>query len=268
MYEVYWDLIVSAGARLLSAVAVLVIGFPVIGWITRVFQGRLESADIDESLLGFLTSMARIMLQILLVISAISLLGVEMTSFIAVLGAASFAVGLALQGSLANFAGGVLLMLFKPFQTGDYIEVAGHAGTVHEVQVFQTILNTPDNRRVIIPNGQVSNSATVNYSANPTRRLDLRFGVGYDDDIDEVRTILAKMAVEHELILDEPAPQVLLAEHGDSAVVFALRAWCAGGDIWSIQWDLLEKAKREFDRAGINIPYPQMDVHFHQEDRK
>jgi len=261
LYTAHWPLLVSAGMRLIGAVVVLGVGLQIIGWITRLLQRRFEAAEADDSLQAFLTSLARVGLQILLVISIASLLGMEMTSFIAVLGAAAFAVGLALQGSLANFAGGVLIILFKPFQTGDYIEAAGHAGTVHEVQVFHTIVNTPDNRRVIIPNAALSNSATVNYSANSTRRIDLRFGVGYDDDIDEVKAILQEIVSGHRLILDEPVPQVLLAEHADSAVVFLVRVWCHGGDYWSIHFELMENVKRAFDRAAISIPYPQMDVH-------
>jgi len=258
--------IVSAGMSILGAIIALIVGLKLIGWITRLIGQRLQGRDLDQSLVSFMVSIARIGLQILLVISISSVLGMQMASFIAVVAAASFAVGLALQGSLANFAGGVLLLIFKPFETGDFIEAGGYTGTVQEIQVFHTALNTPDNRRVIIPNGNLSNSAAVNYSANPTRRIDFRFGVGYEDDIDEVKSILSDVANGHELIAQEPAPQVKLAEHEDSSVVFLLRVWCRGEDYWAVYYDIMETVKRSFDREGISIPYPQMDIHMQKGD--
>ncbi len=258
--------VISMGMSILGAVVALIVGLKVIGWLTRLVQRRMQGLDTDESLRSFLVSLIGIGLKILLVISIASVLGMEMTSFIAVIGAASFAVGLALQGSLANFAGGVLLLIFKPFETGDFVEAAGYSGTVQEIQVFHTILNTPDNRRVIIPNANLSNTATVNFSANPTRRLDFRFGVGYEDDIDAVKAVLAQLAEKHPLILDDPAPQVKLAEHEDSAVVFLLRAWSRREDYWTVHFDMMEEVKRAFDREGISIPYPQMDVHMQGEE--
>nr|WP_241422425.1 mechanosensitive ion channel domain-containing protein [Candidatus Contubernalis alkalaceticus] len=229
--------------------------------MAHLTTGKLEKANIDPSLQPFLVSVSKTVLQILLVISVASMLGAEMTSFIAVLGAASFAVGLALQGNLANFAGGVLILLLKPFKVGDYIEAVGYSGTVKEIQIFYTILDTPDNKRIIIPNSNLSNNGTTNYSINPTRRVDFTFGVGYQNDISKVRSILQKIAEEHPMVFDDPPPQIVLGEHGDSAIVIYFRVWCNKEDYWTIYFEVLEKAKLEFDREGINIPYPQMDVH-------
>ncbi len=264
--QMIFDLLVSAGVRIAGAVLALIVGLWVIGRIARLFSSRLERTETDPSLHAFLTSILRIGLQILLVISLASVLGMEMTSFIAVIGAASFAVGLALQGSLANFAGGVLLLILKPFGVGDYIESAGVAGTVAEIQVFYTVLNTPDNRRIVVPNVNLSNSVTVNYSANPTRRVDLRFGVGYDDDLGLVKDTLMEMISGQELVFDAPAPQVLLSDYGDSAITFTVRGWCRRDDYWTIYWDMMEQAKSIFDQRGITIPYPQMDVHMQSAD--
>ena len=259
-------LIISYGVNLLLAVVGLILGLLVIGRITHILRVRLETRDTDASLMSFLVPLVKVTLQILLIVSIISVLGFEVTSLVAVIGAATFAVGLALQGSLANFAGGVLLILLKPFQVGDFIEAAGFAGTVQEIQVFHTILNTADNRRIVIPNGNLSNTSTVNFSVNPTRRINFEFGVGYEDDINLVKDTLQGIADEHPLILREPAPQIVLAEHGDSAVVYYMRVWCQRQDYWTIYFEVLETAKRQFDAAGINIPYPQMDVHVNSND--
>ncbi len=253
--------LINYGMTLLLAIVALIAGLSVIRWITGALARKLEVASVDRSLNTFLIPLARVSLQVLLVISIASLLGMEMTSFIAVIGAAGLAVGLALQGSLANFAGGVLILLLRPFKVGDFIEAAGHSGTVHEIQVFHTLLNTPDNRRIIIPNAHLSNSSTINYSENPTRRLDFKFGVGYQDNTTQVREILMDVAEGHELILDDPAPTVTLGELGDSAVVFNMRVWSRREDYWAIYFAVMETVKNRFDQEGISIPYPQMDVH-------
>ena len=256
--------IITSGAIVLLALLALIIGLRVIRFIANTLSNRLDKVDFDPTLRPFLVNAARISLQVLLVISIASMLGVAMTSFIAVIGAAAFAVGLALQGSLANFAGGVLILLLKPFEIGDYIDAAGQAGTVKEIQLFYTHLDTPDNRRIIVPNAVLSNVSATNFSVNPTRRIDFVFGVGYDDNISQVKLILREIADKHPLIFDDPEPQVVLAEHGDSAVVFYLRAWCKREDYWNIYFEIQEKVKMTFDRSGITIPYPQTEVHLNQ----
>ncbi len=255
------ELFVAYASRALLALIVLWLGWNVIRRFTRWVTKRMAQAGVDPGLQSFSGPLIRVGLQILLAISVASMLGAEMTSFIAVIGAAGFAVGLALQGSLSNFAGGVLILLLKPFRVGDYIEAAGYGGTVKEIQVFYTILNTPDNRKIIVPNAQLSNNSMVNYSVYDTRRIDFKFGVGYGDDAGKVKEILRRIAAEHPLIHQDPAPMVVLGEHGDSAVVFYFRVWCNASDYWTLYFELLESVKEAFDEAGINIPYPQMDVH-------
>jgi len=266
--QMVYDALISYGTQLLLALVVLLIGLKIIGIIVRAVSRRMVKVDMDPSLQPFMTSVLRVTLQVLLVISVASMIGLEMTSFIAVIGALAFAVGLALQGSLANFAGGVLILLLKPFKVGDYIQAAGHAGTVKEIQVFYTYLDTPDNTRIVVPNGLLSNSSAINFSKNPIRRLDLTFDVGYESDIDRVKSILLDLANRHDLVFTDPPPQALLGEHGDNAIVFYLRMWCNAGDYWPLHFEFLETVKKAFDEEGINIPYPQRDVHLiKNEDR-
>ncbi|RQD70504.1 MAG: mechanosensitive ion channel family protein [Tindallia sp. MSAO_Bac2] len=258
------EMIYAYAGRVLLSIVFLVVGLSVIKKISSITAERMDKSNLDQSLKSFLVPMIRIILQILLVITIASMLGAEMTSFVAVLGAMSFAIGLALQGSLANFAGGVLILILKPFKVGDYIEAAGYAGTVKDIQVFYTILNTPDNRKIIIPNANLSNSSAVNYSSYDTRRVDFKFGVGYGDDIQKVKQVLQKIADEHPLVMKEPAPMIVLGEHGDNAIVFYFRVWCQAQDYWTIYFEMMENVKETFDREGINIPYPQVDVHMQQ----
>ncbi len=255
------QMLVSYGGKFVAAMAFLIIGLYLINKLSDYVSERMEEREIEYTLQSFLKPLMKIALQVILIISIASMLGAEMTSFIAILGALSFAVGLAFQGSLANFAGGVLIIILKPFRVGDYIEAKGYAGTVKEIQIFYTILHTPDNRKIIIPNADLSNSSAVNYSANETRRVDMKFGVSYKDDIYKVKDILHRIAEDHPLILKDPDPMIVLGEHGDSAVIFYFRAWCLTADYWNLYFDLMEKVKLAFDRANINIPYPQMDVH-------
>ena len=262
--DIVQRVIVPFAWQILIALVVLIVGLKIIKKIASVISNRLSQSNIDASLSAFLTSVVRVLLQIALIITVASMLGVEVTTFVALIASIGFAIGLALQGSLANFAGGVLILTLKPFQVGDYIEAAGFAGTVHEIQVFYTVLNTPDNRKIVIPNGNLSNNSAVNYSAYDTRRINFQFGVGYNDDIHKVKDTLQTLAAEHELILDDPPPQVVLGEHGDSALMFYLRVWCKSEDYWVIYFDMMEKVKIAFDQEGINIPYPQLDVHTHQ----
>ncbi len=259
--EMIYETLVFYGIRIAGAILALIVGLNIIGRIVNILERKLESSKVDRSLHTFLGSLARVGLLVLLVISLASVLGMEMTSFVAVIAAASFAVGLALQGSLANFAGGVLILILKPFRVGDYIEAEGTSGTVHDIQLFYTALNTPDNKRIIVPNANLSNAVTTNYSVNPTRRVDLQFGVGYDDDLDLVKETLMGMMSDHELVMEDPAPVVLLTEYGDSAITFTVRGWCERDDYWTIYFQLMDQAKRVFDEKGISFPYPQLDVH-------
>lgn len=254
-------LIATYGGKLILVIITLIIGQKLIKYVMKLLRKTLEKSNVDKSLFSFFMSAAKVALYVLLVITIVSMVGVPMTSFIAVLGSAGLAVGLALQGSLANLAGGVLILFLRPFQVGDFIDAVGHSGTVEEIQLFYTILNTPDNKRIFIPNGDLANNSSVNYSAYPTRRIDLTFGVGYDDDLQKVKDILYAIARKQDLILADPEPQVVVTEHADSSVNFSLRVWCNTADYWSIYFELMEKVKLEFDKQGINIPYPQMDVH-------
>jgi len=249
------------GLNVFWAIVTLVIGLWFIRIMGRAFARALERSKIDVSLEKFLISLVRIVLQILLVITVISMLGVEMTSFIAILGAAGLAVGLALQGSLANFAGGVLLLLFKPFKVDDFIEAQGYLGKVSAIQVFNTILKTPDNKTIIIPNGVLSNGSITNFSTESLRRIEWTFGIGYDDDLKKAKDILNELIKADTRILSEPAPQVAVSELGDSSVNFVVRVWVNAADFWDVYFAMQESVKLTFDEKGISIPFPQRDVH-------
>ena len=200
----------------------------------------------------------------MLVISVLGMLGIEMTSFVAILGAAGLAVGMALSGTLQNFAGGVMILIFKPFKNGDFIEAQGHTGTVSEIQIFNTILKTPDNKTIIIPNGGLSTSSMTNYSTEEKRRVDWTFGIGYGDKTDNAKEVLTQLMSEDNRILNDPAPFVAVSELADSSVNFAVRAWVKAEDYWGVYFDMNEKVYNTFDEKGLNIPYPQMDVHLHK----
>ena len=191
------------------------------------------------------------------------MVGVEMTSFIAVLGAAGLAVGLALQGTLQNFAGGVIILLFKPYKVGDYIETQGYAGTVKEIQIFTTIMHTPDNKVIIIPNSPIATGSLINYSAQETRRVDFTFGIGYGDDIEKAKKVLNNILDKHEKVMKDPLPFVRVVELADSSVNFAVRAWAKSADYWDVYLDVTEAVKKSFDKEGISIPFPQSDVHIY-----
>ena len=259
------EMLLAYTPRFLLALLVLIVGFWLINRVTRLLVKTLEKRAVDVTLKRFLESLIGILLKAILVISAASMVGIETTSFIAVLGAAGLAIGLALQGSLANFAGGVILLLFRPYKVGDYIETQGHSGTVNSIQIFNTVLKTPDNKTIIIPNGPISNGSIINYSTEPTRRCDMTFSAAYDDDVDTVMQSLTQLIDNDKRIFSAPAPQVLLGELADSAINFKVRMWVNSADYWGVFFDMQKAVKKSFDAQGISIPFPQRDVHVYTE---
>lgn len=259
--EWFGAVIVNFGGKMLSGVLILLVGLVLIKYLLRFLRKAFEKKNLDPSLRPFLLSLIKVALWIMLGITVADKLGAQMTSFIAVLGSAGLAVGLALQGSLSNFAGGVLILVLKPFKVGDYIEAAGYAGTVEEIQMFYTILTTPDNKKVIVPNSNMSNSGTVNYSAKPMRRVDFTFYVGYGDDLKKVKGLLQNIAKEDPLVFETPAPLVAVAKHDASSVNIFYRVWCKTEDYWTVFYDTMEKVTIAFEENDIGIPFPQMDVH-------
>lgn len=255
------DLAVKYGLKLIGAIIVLIIGLWVIKLIMKGIKRAMGKKDMDESLKSFLGSMISIILKIMLFISVLTMLGVEMTSFIAILGAAGLAVGLALSGTLQNFAGGVMILLFKPFKVGDFVEAEGYTGVIHEIQIFITIMLTLDNKTVIIPNGPLSTNALTNYSTQPIRRVDWSFGIAYGDDYDVAKKWISELIKSDERILKEPALFIALGELADSSVNITVRAWVNAADYWGVYFDLNEKFYKGADDKGLSIPFPQMDVH-------
>ncbi len=255
------ELGLSVGPGLLWALVVLFVGWRVIGWAVKLLERAFEKTDFEESLESFIVSIASIGLKVILLVSVAGMLGFETTTLITMLGAMAFAVGMALQGSLANFAGGVLLLVFKPFKAGDMVEAQGYKGKVVAVQIFQTILRTVDNKQVVIPNGDLSNGSIVNYSATGTRRVDMVFGIGYDDDLKKAKGILEKLVGEDERVLKDKDVKIVLGNLGDSAVEVYCRVWVKTSDYVAVKFDMNERVKEAFDEAGISFPYPQQDVH-------
>lgn len=261
LWEKIIELATTYGIKLLLAIVVLFIGLRIVKSLTKGLVRLLKKSGVSESLIPFLKSLASVGLKIMVFVSVLGMVGVEMTSFIAVLGAAGLAVGLSLQGTLQNFAGGVIILLFKPYKVGDYIDTQGYAGTVKEIQIFTTVLNTPDNKTIIIPNSPIATGSLINYSAQTSRRVDFSFGIGYDDDIEKARKILFNIVEEHDKVKKDPAPFVRVSELGDSSVNFAVRVWVEAGDYWDVFFDVTEQVKKDFDKEGVSIPYPQSDVH-------
>ncbi len=257
--------VVEYGGKLLMAVAVLVIGFWLVGIITRFSKKMMEKGDMDSSLVPFLTGIVRTLLRVMVVITALGMLGVEMTSFIAVLGAASLAIGMALTGALQNFAGGVMILIFKPFKIGDLLEAQGYLGVVKEIHIFNTILTTPDNKTVIIPNGGLSTGSMVNYSTMDTRRVDWSFGIAYGDQVGKAEEVLTKLIKEDKRILDNPSHFIALGELADSSVNITVRVWVKSADYWGVFFDMNRKVYEVFGTEGLNFPFPQMDVHLSKE---
>ncbi len=253
--------VIPWGIKIALAIAIFYVGRMVVAAVVNVAGKFMRARDMDEILVKFLSSILRWVLLLFVVIAALSQLGIDTTSLVALLGAAGLAIGLSLQSSLANFASGVMLIVFRPFTKGDFVEVAGTSGSVDNISIFTTTLTTPDNKEVIVPNGSVIGNNITNYSARPTRRVDMVFGIGYDDDIKKAKELLEQIVAADERVLAEPAPVVALGELADSSVNFLVRPWVKAEDYWGVLWDTTETVKLKFDEAGISIPYPQIDVH-------
>ncbi|MDN3637754.1 mechanosensitive ion channel [Simiduia curdlanivorans] len=258
---------ITYGPKLITALLVLWIGWKLIGFATKMLDKALEKSQTEITLRKFLGSLIGSILKVMLVISVASMAGIQTTSFIAVLGAAGLAVGLALQGSLSNFAGGVLILLFKPFKAGDFIEAQGIAGVVKDIQIFTTRIVTGDNKMIFIPNGPLANGNITNYSAQTHRRVDLLFGIGYGDSIDKARETINKViAANDKIIKDDETrqPLVVISALADSSVNFTVRVWTTTENYWAVYFAMQENVKKAFDADGISIPFPQRDVHLHQ----
>ena len=252
------------GLKIIAALVIFVVGRWVARALRNVAKKMMVKGDVDETLISFVGNLTYITLLAFVIIAALNQLGIQTTSFIAVIGAAGLAIGLALQGSLANFAAGVLMIIFRPFKAGDFIEGAGVAGVVEGVQIFATQLKTPDNKTIIVPNAKMMSDNITNYSAKDTRRVDMVIGVGYGDDLKKVREILEDILAKDDRILEDPAPTIGVLELGDNSVNFAVRPWVKTEDYWGAYFDVTETVKRRFDEEGISIPYPQRDVHLYE----
>ncbi len=254
--------------KIVAAVAIFIVG----RWIAKLLRNLVErmmtKGKVDEALVKFVGNITYVALIVIVVIAALNQLGIQTTSFIAIIGAAGLAIGLALQGSLANFAAGVLMIIFRPFKVGDYVEGAGAAGTVEEISIFTTVLKSPDNKIIIVPNAKITGDNIVNYSAKDSRRLDLVIGVSYSDDLQKVKEVLYDILKNEDRILKDPAPTIGVLELADSSVNFAVRPWVRTGDYWTLFFDLKEKIKERFDAESISIPFPQQDVHLYEVKRE
>ncbi len=258
------SLTMAYAPKVILAIVTLFIGL----WLINRFVGVLDAklGKKDPTLNKFLCGLIGAVLKILLLISVASMVGIATTSFVAIIGAAGLAIGFALQGSLSNFAGGVLILIFKPFKVGDTIEAQGYLGAVAEISILYTIVNTFDNRRIVIPNGSLSNATLINVSIYENRRCDMTFGIGYDDDIDKAKAILKRLMEEDKRSLTDPAPRICVGGLGDSSVDLMFRVWVPTDDLWPYYWDMQEKVKKAFDAEGITIPFPQRDVHLVKEE--
>jgi small conductance mechanosensitive channel len=254
------------GLKVLAAVAILIIGRIVAKVIKKVIASLMEKSKQDPTLVSFVSNLSYAAMIAFVIIAALGQLGIQTASFVAILGAAGLAIGLALQGSLANFASGVLMIIFKPFKVGDYVEGNGIAGTVSEVDIFTTHLTTPDNKIIIVPNAQITSSNIINYSALGTRRIDLTAGIGYGDDIDKAKAVLKKIVDSDSRILKDPECTIAVAELADSSVNFVVRPWVKVADYWDVKFAVTEAIKKQFDAEGISIPFPQSDVHLYKHD--
>lgn len=252
------------GINIGFALVIFIVGRIVAKLILCIAEKGMGKAKMNEILVHFVSSILNTVLLLFIIVAALNQLGVDTTSLIALMGAAGLAVGLALQGSLQNFAAGVMLIIFRPFKGGDFVEAGGTSGTVEKINIFSSVFRTPDNREVIVPNGAIYGGTITNFSARATRRIDMVFGIGYGDDLRKAKEVLGKILKDDERVLKDPEPMIVVGELGDSSVNFNVRPWVKSGDYWAVKFDLTEKVKLEFDANGISIPYPQMDVHLNQ----
>lgn len=257
--------VLNLSARVLIAVAIFFIGRWIIRYLKRILRRMMERRSVEASLKSFLLNLVSITLTLFLIIVIIGILGIDTTSFVAIFASAGLAIGMALSGTLQNFAGGVMILIFKPFRVGDFIEAQGQTGTVKEIQLFNTVINTTDNKTIMIPNGGISTGIINNYSKESLRRVEWTFGIGYGDDYDLAKATIASMLDQDTRVLKDPAYFIAVSSLGDSSVNIVVRAWTSTGDFWNVFFDMNEKVYKQFALVGLNIPYPQMDVHIHQE---
>ncbi|BFT31222.1 small-conductance mechanosensitive channel MscS [Alteromonas sp. D210916BOD_24] len=256
------------GINIAMAVAIYVIGRIVVGLILSVFRRLMAKSKYDNMLVDFLESIISAILMLFVIVASLDQLGVDTTSLVAILGAAGLAIGLSLQDSLKNFAAGIMLLVFKPFKAGDFVEAGGTAGSIVSIGIFTTTMNTPDNKEIIVPNGNIYGGNITNFSARDTRRVDMIVGIGYEADLLKAKRILEELIAEDDRILDEPAPRVAVSELASSSVNLVVRPWVNSAEFWNVKFDFTEKVKLRFDEEGIQIPFPQMDVHLHKADKE
>lgn len=260
--QMLWDtVIIDWGTHLVFALLIFLIGRLIAKGVVKVATKLLEKSNVDAMLINFITSILSALLLLFVIIASLSQLGIDTTSLVALIGAAGIAIGLALKDSLQNFASGVMLIVFKPFQVGHFVEAAGVMGLIESIGIFSTQIKTGDNKTIIVPNGNLYRDTIINYSAKPTRRVDMVFGIGYDDDIALAKSILIQLVQEDDRVLKDPEPVVNVGALGASSIDFNVRPWVNSSDYWPVKWDMNEKVKKAFDDANIGIPYPQMDVH-------
>ena len=259
------DLLLAYVPRLVLAIITLFVGLKLIKWIVGLTRKGFEKREVEPTISNFLSNIIKFTLNIVLLISVIGMIGVETASFVAILAAMGFAIGMSLQGSLSNFAGGVLIVLFKPLKKGEFIEAQGVSGTVIDINIFTTTLKTPDNKRITIPNGPLANGNITNFSREDKRRVDMVVGIGYDDDFKKAKKVLSKIISKQKLTLDEPKPLIRVSNLGDNSVDLNVRFWVNTKDYWETYYDITENIKETFDKKGISFPYPQRDVHLIEE---
>lgn len=264
--EMITNFAVTYGMKLLAGIATLLIGLWIVSMLNALVRRMFDKSNVDPSLRSFLGSMISITLKFMVYITALSMLGVEMTSFVAILGAAGLAVGLALSGTLQNFAGGVMILLFKPYKVGDFIEAQGYSGSVKEIQIFVTILTTADNKTVLIPNGQLATDSLINFSTQERRRVDWTFGISYGDDVDKAYEVLKRLIAADDRILGDPEPFMALHTLADSSVNIVVRVWVESANYWPVHFAMNEAVYKTFPQEGLSFPFPQMDVHLSKED--
>ncbi|MDD1782903.1 small-conductance mechanosensitive channel MscS [Enterovibrio sp. ZSDZ35] len=260
------ELLLQYAVNIIAAILILIIGNWVVKAIANGIAGMMRKKQLDEAVVSFVHTFVRYLLFVIVIIAALGRLGVQTASVVAVIGAAGLAVGLALQGSLSNFAAGVLIVTFRPFKSGDYVEAGGVSGSVDSIQIFSTVLTTPDNKMVVVPNGAIISNPITNYSKHDTRRIDYVIGVSYSADLHKTKEVLARVLSEESRLLSTPEPTIGVVELADSSVNLVVRPWVRTSDYWGVYFDLLQAIKEELDKEGIEIPFPQMDVHMPKND--